>query len=194
VAAGGAQPASATIITGTGLSYQAGDSFSLTGSATDQIDLFASFSMGGELNLGLDAPGGMGSGSTVEFASFGTGMSSFLELLAPGDTVDGSLTFWNTPSHLVEDDVVNSSWPAGTTGYAGFSFDLSGSTVYGYLRIEFDAGGNDFTVLSWAYEDSGAPIEVLEPTAVALFGLGALGLVLAGRWLRSPERSPRPSG
>jgi hypothetical protein len=120
-------------------------------------------------------------------------MADYLNLMSLGDTVDGTLDYSGT-GYMVRNDTTNPAWPPGTLGYAGIRFDLAGTTVYGYLELEFDASGNDFTVLSWAYQDDGTDIVIPEPGAFVLLGLGALGLGLACRWLRPPERPPQPSG
>ena len=85
--------------------------------------------------------------------------------VAFGDTIDGSDSF--TSSQV-------STTATGST-YYGFSL-LGGQTLYGWMKVSLDASSG--SVEQWAYEDSGAPIQVgavPEPASAA-----ALAALLAG--------------
>ena len=189
-ASGAAAPASAAIIYDLGVSYSPNATFDLTGDAASTIELFTDTGMGGDLELGLQAGGGMM--ATVEFSFFDLGMGSpnYLTLHSSGETVGGSLAY-SDQVYLVENSVTNPDWAAGTTGYAGLTFDLGSGPLYGWLQIQFDASGTDFTVLQWAYDDTGAPITVAstpEPSALMLLGLGIAAI--AAVWKRGGGGAP----
>jgi hypothetical protein len=122
----------------------------------------------------------------------------FVNALPSGQKV-GPAT--NTPNRNV--GFFSESWDRGdwrTDGVAkffGFSFQLEtpgNPTVYGWAEVKrIDV--NDGTLLGWAYEDSGAPIQVSdtgtpipEASTLALFALGAAG-VLAYRWRRKKKEA-----
>lgn len=172
-----ADSATAAIISDLVNSYSPNDSFFLNGLAVGEIQLHTA--MGGD-DLSLKAPTGMGSNSNVEYSIFTVGMTDYLTLLGPGDTVEGSLTFASEGA-LSKKAVTNPDWNPGVTGYAGFTFDPGTGSVFGWLQIGFDASGQNFTVQGWAYDDTGAPIDtplVLapEPSTALLVGLGLAGL------------------
>lgn len=187
-----AQPASAAIIYDLAVNSSTGATFSVDGSAAGEIDLVSAGMM--TTNLYLEGPTGMGSNSTVQLSVFSTGggmfSTNYLTLLNAGDTVDGSLTYASR-SYMSRFSNDNPSWPAGTTGYAGFVFDNGSGPFYGWLQLQFDASGTDFTVLQWAYDDTGAPIAaaaVPEPGTAVLLGFGLAGLATALRRRRSDAR------
>ena len=65
----------------------------------------------------------------------------------------------------------------GTIGYLGFTFDLSGTPVYGFAEVTLTANGAG-VLHGWAYEDTGAPITITSPVPEPSAGL--LALVSAG--------------
>lgn len=78
-------------------------------------------------------------------------------------------------------------------GYFGFRFTPNATTLYGWASITFEFGpGGGLTVNEWAYEQTGAPIQVgaVPEPAVAAAGLGALALGAAGlrRWRKSKTK------
>ena len=98
--------------------------------------------------------------------------------LALGTMIDSSQTF--------EPEVAKSvSIPVGSTGYIGFRFDpetVGGAqTWYGWAQMSI--GNNvdtDGSVISWAYDDSGAGIAagaIPEPSSLAALAMGAVGLL-----------------
>lgn len=192
-ALGAATPASATIISQTGLSWGVGDGFDLVlGDSDSAVTLLLTTNMAGQDSLGFNAPGmGMGA-STVEWLAtpvgMGMGAVDYLALLAPGDTVDATVgtLAWDEPAYLLGDDATDGPWSVGTTGYAGFRFDDGSGTVYGYMEIRFDSA-TDFTVLSWAYQDDGSSITIPEPALCLLLGLGAAALALGVRGWKRPR-------
>lgn len=176
--AGFAESASAAYIYDLTTSYSVGDTFSFDGTAAGELTLF-SMTGGMGLRLGLQAPGT----STAELV---IGMMASLSFLSVGDTVDGSLTV-EPQGLVVRNDVPNPGWIPGNPGYAGFVFDNGTGPLYGWLYLDFDASGTSFTVTQWAYEDTGAAIQVgvPEPNTALLLGLGLAGLAMG---LRSRRR------
>ena len=176
--AGVSSPASATVISNLSQNSSPETTFSFDGSDDGFIKLFAMAGMMDDLDLGLEADG---MNSSVELASDGgMGMEHLLSNLTVTDTVDGTLSF-ESDGHLVNHGDINPAWSPGSIGYAGFTFEEDGTnTVFGWLKIEFDSSAETFTVLQWAYQDDGSPIQVAlipEPSTVLLFTAGLAGLV-----------------
>jgi MYXO-CTERM domain-containing protein len=86
---------------------------------------------------------------------------------------------------LVDDGAIGLpiGFTAGESGFIGFTFNPSGTVLYGWAEVILTEGGTagNVEVVQWAYEDSGASITtpVPEPASTAL-GLGALALGAAG--------------
>ena len=182
------QNAAATIIYDLAVSHSPNTTFSFDGTVASEIALISATGAMGELDLTLEGL------DTVELAItpfVGMMTVDYLTLFGPGETVDGSLAF-ATEAYMVEGDVVNPYWAAGTTGYAGFTFDDGGIPLFGWMQIEFDSSGVNFTVLQWAYDDSGAPINTAdspEPSTGILLGLGLAGLAAVVRKRRRTRLS-----
>ena len=83
--------------------------------------------------------------------------------------------------------------PPGSTGFLGFRFTENSSgnssqTYYAWARLQPALSGNG-QLIDWAYDDSGAPLAagtIPEPDALGLLALGATGLAIRRRRLRSP--------
>ena len=185
-AAGLPDSAAATIIYDLTTTYSTGQTINFDGTAFSDLEVVSNINMAGQLNLSLDQPGGMAAVSTVQVSFFnqgGMGDPDYLNNFGAGDTVDGSLSF-GLEAFLVEKDVTNPDYTPGTIGYAGFTYDAGSGPIYGWLQIEFLASATDFRVLQWAYDDTGAPINVgaiPEPSTVLLMGLGLAGLAASVR-------------
>lgn len=97
--------------------------------------------------------------------------------LLGGDTI-GPASVYNAAA----DRVITITPPASGSGYYGFKFTSNNpsgaTTMYGWAQISFTAGGPG-SVVSFAYENTGAPIAagaVPEPSSLSMLALGALGL------------------
>lgn len=182
-ATGAAETVNAAIIYDGAVNASTGTTFSLDGTVLGEIQVRTGM-MGADLFLNANAA--MGAGSTVQLSVFSSGgmmATDFLSQYTLGDTVDGSLTY-ATRGYMVDDPVTNPSWAAGELAYAGFTFDTGGGTLYGWLQIQFDVSGTDFTVTQSAYDDSGLAINVgtvPEPGTALLLGLGLAGLGVYAR-------------
>ena len=200
--AGAAESAKAGIHYDLSASAGPGDSIYLTqpsnpNYSTARIDLFSSSSMGmQDLSLGGNGNSPNGSAQFVGQAGLDSmGMAGMggmayhaLSELSVGSTVDGSLStdFHGQPfGYLVRENVVATGWNAGNAGYAGFEFTYDGASAYGWMKINFS--GSSFTVEEWAFDNTGAAIEVgaiPEPGTALLLGLGLAGVAMVGRRAR----------
>ena len=105
--------------------------------------------------------------------------SALLTALDHGDPVtnDGSAD-WTTGSGLLTYPAIGSHFPEDTPLYIGARFDPGDGMHYGWIGVT--RSGLDLDVSGWAYEtEAGVPIiaGVPEPTALALLGVGVLGLL-----------------
>ncbi len=190
VAAGTSEPASAAIIYDLAANTSTGGTISLNGDASGEIVLRSRGMMFQDLLLDAPAAMMMNPGSTVELSVFSGGPlpSDYLTVFSTGDTVDASLTF-SDEGFLMDNNNVHPTWAVGETHFAGFTFDDGGGPLYGWMQLEFDVSGTEFTVMQWAYDDTGVGVEVgavPEPGTAVLLGLGLAGL---GSWARRQKRS-----
>lgn len=145
---------------------------------------------GGPPGVELDA---YGVGGTLKVSDMGD--SNPIPLSA--GTVVGPSSFYASNSLLAyysnDPGVTDGHFPGITDGYLGVSFDdpwVSGRTLYGYLLLTVTGSNDDGLVVgnltSFTYDNSGAaitigaPSPVPEPSALALFALGGVGLGMAG--------------
>ena len=164
--------------------------------ANAQINLFLDTASGG-MSMG-EMSFGFGGASSLQWVgqpgldSMGMaamGMDAWHSLLDLnlGDTVDGSLSadYNGQPfGYLMRENVHGQGWGNGsppTTGYAGFQFTIDGTPVFGWMKVRVES--TSFTLEEWAYDNTGAGIEVgviPEPSTALLLGLGLAGLAAAG--------------
>ena len=113
----------------------------------------------------------------------------YLRNLSQGTIVDSSLTSLSTLGSFnrgylaygATSSCLSCEFSSETDGLLGLSFDANGTTNYGWMRVKIDDGDrNRMTVLSYAYEDTGAPIAAGSETAVAVPEPGCLGLLALG--------------
>lgn len=108
-----------------------------------------------------------------------------------GPTVNGDFLASNLPAELGYENFqaatsgggwLNNAGPV--RGYAGFAFDISGSTHFGWIDVEVDNlsdnGAGSVFIYSFGYEttpDTAIGAGVPEPGSLALLGLGGLALM-----------------
>jgi len=129
--------------------------------------------------------GGEGVANSPDFQPARTTIALDAPILnvALGSTVDGTLNFLTdfggSDSHIGNGA---GQFVSGSEGYIAFKFtpnDDSG-TFYGWMRVALSNTGSTGVIRDWAYETSGSGITVgavPEPSAFALLGLGAAGLL-----------------
>lgn len=78
----------------------------------------------------------------------------------------------------------NSQWMAGTEGYFGYRFNPSGEQdLYGWGHVTISPDATILTLVDWAYENSGAPIQAGVPEPCTSLLLMA-SLIVAALWRR----------
>ena len=138
-----------------------------------RIGLDAEDSMRIAINGGATSPHSFGAGATID-GSFG-----------------GDWSAANRSTAFYADDP-SSSPDFGPNSFIGFRFSSGGGFNYGYIEVLWNWTGtpstSSFQLLSAAYEDQedtaivtpGGSV-VPEPTSMAIFGLGALGMAYRAR-------------
>ncbi len=114
--------------------------------------------------------------------------------LAGGTMIDGSLAFatnGKSPKYLLSDTngSLKGSWPNDLqqSRYLGLRFLIGQSTHYGWAEVSTQLGSADMTIVRYAYEsEAGVGIQVPsgdvpEPSTMALFALGAAGVMALKR-------------
>lgn len=124
----------------------------------------------GVANAGFRYPSNLGAGVNVSAGAFVAHNANFFATLA----YKGGYT--------------NSQWKNQGTGFIGFKFNGGAGVEYGWARLTMDEGtpGNSFTLVDYAWADSGTPIftgetAVPEPGTLGLLAVGAVGLLLLRR-------------
>jgi hypothetical protein len=191
-----AEAGAATIYGTPGAGPDASFFLTLDNAASGRVDLYLQVSgMSGMVSLGF-GPHNTAGDSTVQLVAtspMSMGMAqpdqAMLDPLDIGDTVNGALGFSGPYGHFKYDSLSNPNWAPGTSRYAGFQFELDGSDVYGWMQIDYSSTGDTFTVSEWAYDDTGAGIEIgaliPEPSTALLLALGLAGLGLCAARKRS---------
>lgn len=110
-----------------------------------------------------------------------------LQRLDKGETIDsqGSYETGGPQGIRLLANSPNSQWSPGTEGYFGYRFDALGWPPYhGWGRITLSEDAQVMTLVDWAYEDTGAPIQagqIPEPTTSLLL---TASLAIAALWRR----------
>jgi hypothetical protein len=134
----------------------------------------------------------------------GTEISASLIIPGPVEVVwdssEASLFSYSYPSDA-EDVFYGGAFPHRDPGYLGISFEVDGSTHYGWIEFSHDRTrpdplNNSLMIHGWAYETTpGASITagvIPEPSTGILTIVGSLGLLLHAR-SRRREKQPRLS-
>jgi hypothetical protein len=116
----------------------------------------------------------------------GTGFTDAYLNLADGVTVSSSTPSYSTGfggslTHL--GNGVGQFAPGGL-GSIGFQFttDDSSGPFYGYIQVKFTANTPGGVIYNWAYDDTGSPIAIPEPAALAgVAGAASLALIALRR-------------
>ncbi len=156
-----------------------------TAATTNAVDgapgMDLNFVLGGE-GVSNDADGTAATPST-QFVRTGTANTDPIDNLTFGTVVGpGSVyatDFGGSSAHIP------TTFANGDQGYIGFEFEIAGpTTAYGWARVTFQNDNTPGVIHEWAYEDTGAPIEVgaiPEPSLALLTSIGLAALALRRR-------------
>ena len=112
----------------------------------------------------------------------GIGNTDAIVNLTPGTLVDGSSVTGDDFGASGGAVTHFATFTSGTPGYIGYSVVLSdNTTAYGWMRVTLRNDNMEGVIHEWAYENSGAPIEVgaiPEPSLTLLASIGLAALTL----------------
>ena len=124
-----------------------------------------------------------GSSDTFKVVTDDGTTNSTLQNLSQTVVVDGALSFVNSFSGST--DHMGSEFSNGIEGYFGFKiYDGVSNYYFGWMRVTFYDDGSTGILHDWAWDTSGAGIQVgavPEPGSMGLLSLGAACLVLRRR-------------
>ncbi len=145
-----------------------------------------------EALIGIFAP--LYAGQIAGLLVYGGIGYNYASKLAFGQNIS-TRQFVNGFADLAIDHGPNAQWQEPGTGFVGFRFDVGQGVQYGWARINMDGAeaGNTFTLIDYAFADSGERITSGQTTSTSVpesggsLGLLALGCVglLAWRARRS---------
>lgn len=127
----------------------------------------ANFFFGGE-GISNDADAGALT-ATWQPIRTGTGNTDQIQNLSFGTTIDASTSFYSTGfgSSSTHIGAGGTQFTSGTSGYLGFSLIIddpgnpgSDLTVYGWARVTLYNDGTAGTLHEWAFDDTGAAIDI----------------------------------
>lgn len=112
--------------------------------------------------------------------------------LASGTTIGpSSNSFFATTSLAYGANNPNAQFNNANPGLIGFRFTQSdASTAYGWLRVRINNAAGTFTLVDWAYDNAGNPVQagvVPEPSTLATLGLLASGAAGLGIYRRRKQ-------
>jgi hypothetical protein len=124
--------------------------------------------------------GGEGFASSARFqpARASNANNSAIINLTTGSLVDSSLIYFNgaagSDSHIGNNA---GQFVSGSTGFIGFKLidNSNNGPFFGWMRVNLSNTGATGSIIDWAYETNGNPINVgviPEPTSLALLALG----------------------
>lgn len=130
-----------------------------------------------------------GAAVSNQFRGVANGSFRYPSNLGPGVNVSAgafvahNAAFFATLAY--KNGFTNSQWLSPGTGFIGFRFNSGAGIEYGWARVTMDEGapGNSFTLVDYAWADTGTTIltgetAVPEPGSLGLLAVGAAGLLL----------------
>jgi len=131
---------------------------------------------------------GLYNNSTFQPARTGTGALNQVVRFNPGDTIDSSLNFSAGTGGSSDHIGANANqFISGEPAYIGFKFTTNPNAgpYYGWMRVELTDNTSGGEITDWAYDDTGAGIEipgnVPEPRRAMLILCSVLPFVLQRR-------------